>query len=76
MSENKIMFGECGICDQGERKWMPCICKDEPSSDKLIEQIMSQREKILEAFIAETGLLPSQCQQVVQDGKWWVEKRK
>ncbi len=40
-----------------------------------ITQIMSKREKILEAFIAETGLKPSECEQVMQGNRWWVKRR-
>lgn len=42
---DKIMFGECGICDQGERKWMPCICDDDP--DDLLECPMCEGEGTL-----------------------------
>ena len=41
----------------------------------VLEAIAKQREQILEAFIAETGLLPSECEQVLQGDRWWVQKR-
>ena len=44
--------------------------------NKIIEGILSNREEILAAFIAETGLLPSECEQVFQGNKWWVQKRR
>ena len=34
-------------------------------TEELYHAIMKQREHILEAFIAETGLKPSECEQVV-----------
>ena len=42
--------------------------------------IMANRERLLEAFMAETGLTPSECVQCVQtmrDGtiRFWVERR-
>ena len=45
------------------------------SSVAIVERIMASREKILEAFIAETGFLPSECEQIQQGDKWWVQKR-
>ena len=51
---------------------------------KLVEEtmrlVLAQREAVIEAFIAETGLLPSECEQVEQthtDGTktWYVRKR-
>ncbi len=47
----------------------------EEISKENITQIMSKREKILEAFIAETELLPSECEQVMQGNRWWVKRR-
>jgi len=46
-----------------------------------MQEINSQRERILEAFIAEIGCKPSECEQVMQrqsDGGyiWFVRKRK
>ena len=45
-------------------------------SKELLQNILQQREEILKAFIAETGLLPSECEQVTQGNKWWVQKKK
>ena len=42
---------------------------------KKIEYIAKNREKILEAFIAETGFLPSECVIIEKGNKWWVEKK-
>lgn len=43
---------------------------------ELHKQIMQQRERILEAFIAETGCLPSECEQITQDHmRWFVRRR-
>ncbi|HDY68755.1 hypothetical protein LCGC14_2039520 [marine sediment metagenome] len=46
----------------------------------LIERIVKNREKIIEAFIAETGLKPSECEQVIEsrvDGtSFYIRKRK
>ena len=44
------------------------------------EAVMTSREAILEAFIAETGLKPSECEQVSRteaDGTivWFVRRR-
>jgi len=33
-------------------------------ADKKYELIISQREKFIEAFIAETGLRPSECEMI------------
>jgi len=42
-------------------------------------KLMQQREQILEAFVAETGCLPSECEQVMQVNgtqiRWRVQKR-
>ena len=43
---------------------------------KLYRRINENREKIMEAFIAETGLLPSECEMVEQDTRWWIRKRR
>jgi len=45
------------------------------ATNEIVDNILSQREKILEAFIAETGLLPSECELVNQENKWWIQKR-
>lgn len=51
---------------------------EKESSFQRVNDIMTQRERILEAFIAETGLLPSQCEQVEErrpEGfKWYIRK--
>jgi len=49
--------------------------------NKKLEQIAQNKEKILEAFIAETGCLPSEIEMVHEpkgiDGwVWYVRKRK
>lgn len=44
-------------------------------TSEIVQGVYAQREKILEAFIAETGLIPSECEQVAQGNKWWVQKR-
>ncbi len=47
--------------------------------DAIVNNIMEQREEILNAFIAETGLKPSECEQVIEtDGmliRWYIRKR-
>lgn len=53
---------------------------------EIMDRIHSQREKILEAFIAETGCKPSECEQVFQNlgegansagpfFRWYVRKK-
>lgn len=48
-------------------------------SKNIYTEILKDRQKILEAFIAETGLKPSECEQVVtrteNEIKWYVQKR-
>jgi hypothetical protein len=49
--------------------------------EEIWREVLNQREEILKAFIAETGLYPSECEQVEQrnpDGTitWFVRKRK
>lgn len=44
-------------------------------ANALFTQIMRQREKILEAFVAETCLHPSECVQVTQGNRWFVMKQ-
>jgi len=49
-------------------------------AQEIMERILSQREQILEAFVAETGLMPSECEQVVKgtpggDTYFWVQKK-
>ena len=42
-------------------------------------RILEQREQIIEAFIAETGCKPSECEQVMEATEggytWYVRKR-
>jgi transcriptional regulator with XRE-family HTH domain len=49
------------------------------SMDGIMQRIDAQRETILRSFIAETGLKPSECEQVLQTTatgvKFWVQKR-
>jgi hypothetical protein len=49
------------------------------NSELLYKRIMQQRESILEAFIAETGLRPSECMQVVKNTltrtEWYVRPK-
>lgn len=50
------------------------------AADERIRFINANREKLIEAFIAETGLAPSDCVQCIQtmpDGtvRFWVEKK-
>lgn len=52
------------------QKWVEERCR----------QIMAQREKIIESFIAETGLRPSECVMIERrrhDGGWeWAIEKK
>lgn len=48
----------------------------EDMADEMHASIMRQRSRIIEAFIAETGLLPSECEQVTQGNRWWIRKRR
>lgn len=44
-----------------------------------MRRINEQREQIIEAFLAETGCSPSECEQVVQhtpDGLCWFVRRR
>lgn len=47
--------------------------------DDIFLEVAKQREKILEAFIAETGYKPSEIEQIVEYGpnttKWFIQKR-
>ncbi len=45
------------------------------ATNATVERINAQREDILRAFIAETGLAPSECEQVHQGSRWWVQRR-
>lgn len=45
-----------------------------------MRRVTRQREQIIEAFLAETGLMPSECEQVEEiqkDGTrvWYIRKR-
>lgn len=40
-----------------------------------LRRINSMKERILEAFIAETGLLPSECEVVQAPDRWHVQRR-
>jgi len=42
------------------------------SAAKRADDIMAQREDILEAFIAKHGLHPDQCQQVIQGNRYFI----
>jgi hypothetical protein len=48
-------------------------------ANNAMAQINAEREKILAAFIAETGLHPSECEQVTVHGtngmRWYIRKR-
>ncbi len=52
------------------------------TTDKLYKEIMKQRESIVAAFIAETGMKPSECEQVVSSQEkgggitWYVRVRR
>ena len=58
-----------------------CILSDDYT--ELLEMIYQQREIILRAFIAETGLKPSECEQVWEQHReggrlrsiWYIRKR-
>ena len=54
----------------------PILTALDKASMRLSAEITASREKILEAFIAETGCLPRECEQVtVIDGntiRWYV----
>ncbi|MCP3968682.1 MAG: hypothetical protein GY718_20465 [Lentisphaerae bacterium] len=47
-------------------------------SVKLYDGIIVNREEILKAFIAETGLRPSECEQVFSQDRltWYVRKKR
>jgi hypothetical protein len=66
----------CGNCKR-TRKFKEA--KTELHVEDLCTSIAANREKILKAFIAETGLKPSECEQVFvhrPDGhSWFVRKR-
>lgn len=47
----------------------------EKMATELMTKIMAKKEEILEAFIAETGLKPSECEMVRDGLKWFVRKR-
>ena len=47
---------------------------DSDISSKIFHEIMKQREKICQAFIAETGLRPSEVEQVIEFGRNGHEK--
>ena len=46
---------------------------------KMYNEIHQQREVIVEAFMAETGLKPSECEQVIQTSEketiWFIRMR-
>jgi hypothetical protein len=44
-------------------------------TSEMVQGVLEQREEILKAFIAETGLMPSECEQITQGNKWWIQKR-
>lgn len=55
------------------------LLKVAQESELMYKRVMMQREKILEAFIAETGLRPSECVQVIENTltktEWYVKPK-
>lgn len=70
----------CGVC--GGSRGPDCYCDKglEAAVNRAMRRVSEQREAIIEAFLAETGLMPSECEQVETinaDGtrSWYVRKR-
>lgn len=74
INDNQLLAGwqTCGGCVVTDPKGSTT---PNDLTQALYEQVMRQREAIVTAFIAETGLKPSECEQVQQGDRWFVRKR-